>query len=64
MTAGGQAILDDPFALGATIVDDASQPTVLTFTQVPEPAAWTLMLAGFGAIGASLRSRRRIAAAA
>ena len=63
MTAGGQAILDDPFPLGTTTVDDASQATVLTFAQVPEPAAWTLMLVGFGALGASLRSRRRIAAA-
>jgi hypothetical protein len=26
---------------------------------VPEPAAWALMLVGVGAIGASLRLRRR-----
>jgi hypothetical protein len=26
---------------------------------VPEPATWALMLVGFGAVGASLRSRRR-----
>jgi hypothetical protein len=26
---------------------------------VPEPAAWALMVAGFGAIGAALRGRRR-----
>ena len=26
---------------------------------VPEPAAWTLMLVGFGGLGASLRSRRK-----
>ena len=31
----------------------------LTFTQVPEPAAWALMLVGFGALGASLRTSRR-----
>lgn len=30
----------------------------------PEPAAWSLMLAGMGAMGASLRSRRRRMAAA
>lgn len=30
---------------------------------VPEPAAWALMLAGFGVAGAGLRSRRRVAAA-
>ena len=28
---------------------------------VPEPATWALMIVGFGAIGASLRSRRRVA---
>jgi hypothetical protein len=31
---------------------------------VPEPAAWTLMIAGFGGIGASLRRHRRLALAA
>lgn len=31
---------------------------------VPEPAAWGLMLAGFGGVGAALRQRRRKAAAA
>jgi hypothetical protein len=30
---------------------------------VPEPAAWALMLAGFGGLGAVLRRRRRMAAA-
>ncbi len=29
----------------------------------PEPAAWALMLVGFGGLGAALRSRRRTAAA-
>jgi len=31
---------------------------------VPEPAAWTLMIAGFGAMGAMLRRRRTAAFAA
>jgi len=26
---------------------------------VPEPASWTLMIGGFGAIGAALRRQRR-----
>jgi hypothetical protein len=26
---------------------------------IPEPAAWALMIAGFGLVGASLRQRRR-----
>ena len=30
-----------------------------TPTGVPEPASWALMLAGFGAAGAAIRSRRR-----
>jgi hypothetical protein len=30
---------------------------------VPEPAAWTLMIVGFGALGAALRTRRRPVAA-
>ncbi len=35
----------------------------LTLTAVPEPAAWTLMIAGFGLVGAAAR-RRSVAAAA
>jgi hypothetical protein len=31
-------------------------------TAVPEPAAWALMIAGFGAAGATLRRRRALAA--
>lgn len=31
---------------------------------VPEPATWAVMLLGFGAVGASMRRRRGIAAAA
>ncbi len=31
----------------------------LTVSSVPEPAAWALMLVGFGGLGATLRSNRR-----
>jgi hypothetical protein len=37
---------------------------VLSFdSAVPEPAAWTMMIAGFGLVGAALRSRRKTVAA-
>jgi hypothetical protein len=29
--------------------------------KVPEPASWAMMLAGFGAIGSAMRSRRKAA---
>jgi hypothetical protein len=35
----------------------------LRFTAAPEPAAWALMVGGFGALGAMLRGRRRLALA-
>jgi hypothetical protein len=37
---------------------------VLGTSAVPEPAAWTVMLLGFGVLGLALRARRRAAAAA
>jgi hypothetical protein len=37
--------------------------TVQVTDPVPEPAAWALMLAGFGAVGAALRTRARRQAA-
>lgn len=38
--------------------------TVNTLSGVPEPAGWTLMLAGFGGLGMAIRARRRQAVAA
>jgi hypothetical protein len=37
--------------------------TDVSLTPVPEPAAWALMLMGFGGLGAGLRTRRRITSA-
>ncbi|WP_293905870.1 PEP-CTERM sorting domain-containing protein [Phenylobacterium sp.] len=48
---------------GATNVGDGSMPSYLlvdsfSLSEVPEPAAWLLMLAGFFGLGAMLRRRR------
>jgi hypothetical protein len=52
-TPNGQppiALLDDVSLVKATAVVAA----------VPEPAAWTMMIVGFGAVGTSLRRRRKL----
>ena len=36
----------------------------VTTSSAPEPATWALMLAGFGGLGAMMRSRRNVAVAA
>jgi len=56
---GGQTLTDPHFSfrtfdLGSTPLD--------TGGGVPEPAAWALMIAGLGGVGAALRSRRRVLA--
>ncbi len=38
--------------------------SVVETAAIPEPATWAMMLVGFGALGAALRSRRKMAAAA
>ena len=35
-------------------------PAYFTYTAAPEPAAWAMMLIGFGGLGAAMRARRRI----
>jgi hypothetical protein len=37
---------------------------VLTISGAPEPAAWSMMLLGFGLLGAALRARKRAPAKA
>jgi hypothetical protein len=53
-------------------VHDNCEETACTFTtkvtgpgaiSVPEPSTWAMMLVGFGGMGATLRSRRRLATA-
>ena len=48
----------EPEALGAFLAANVAP------LGVPEPSSWALMLLGFGAVGAGLRSRRRMAATA
>jgi len=47
---------------GNWVMDDLTYTTGVT-AAVPEPTAWALMILGFGAAGAALRSRRRAVAA-
>ena len=55
-------VLTDTGKPGAVLIGGLS--TVVTQTGVvPEPAAWTLMIGGFGMAGAMLRRRRQSAAA-
>ncbi len=62
-----------PFACGAVycLISSTSDTVALTdFTVslapagVPEPASWAMLILGFGGIGAALRSRHRMVAAA
>jgi hypothetical protein len=45
-------------------VYESTEGTGQVFAFVPEPAAWALMLVGFGGLGAALRSRRKATLAA
>jgi len=47
---------------GNWVMDDLTYTTGVT-AAVPEPTTWALMILGFGAAGAALRSRRRTALA-
>ena len=38
---------------------DLGKATIVDVTPVPEPAAWTLLIAGFGGVGAAMRARGR-----
>lgn len=47
------------FSNGATVDDLRQIRVTAAAAAVPEPATWALMLMGFGAIGASLRMRKK-----
>lgn len=44
---------------GLSYVDGTQITADLTVAEVPEPSTWAMLLAGFGAIGALVRRRRR-----
>jgi len=54
LSAGNYTIAVRGTATGATSVGSS-----VSFTAVPEPATWGVMLLGFGMIGAGVRMRRR-----
>jgi len=56
-----QSIDATDYSSGSSAIGDAI--TIVT-AAVPEPASWTLMILGFGGVGAVLRHRRRQAALA
>ena len=41
-----------------------SQADAIRVGAIPEPASWAMMLAGFGLVGASMRRRKPVSAAA
>ena len=46
------------FGFGDGLFTDNSGGYTVSVASVPEPVSWTMMIAGFGAIGGSMRSRR------
>lgn len=49
---------DDGFVFDTGEPKTPAPETLAFATEVPEPAAWTLMILGFGLVGASARRRR------
>lgn len=65
----GNSISGSPNLGATTATINLLQPTssnytaTLTYTSVPEPAAWMMLLTGFGLAGVALRRRTRLVAA-
>lgn len=50
-----------PITQGTAAGTTYSYAVTFAATAVPEPAAWALMIGGFGAVGGTMRARRRVA---
>lgn len=52
----------DEYCCGANFafISERAGTYTLSATAIPEPSAWMMMLTGFGAVGASIRARRRL----
>jgi hypothetical protein len=51
-----------PFDASGNEIRGVATAGWISTVQVPEPSTWTVLIIGFGAIGANLRRRRRLAA--
>ena len=62
--AGAISLLSSPVSHAATVVETPAQTaerfdaSVSKTSQLPEPATWTMLICGFGAIGVTLRRGR------
>lgn len=54
---GSFYLLDRAALNSANRVDYGGTATVTSFSMVPEPATWALMITGFGAVGGAMRRR-------
>jgi hypothetical protein len=57
----GQTIASLGLTVGSYVYTSGTDTVTVNIAAVPEPAAWAMMLAGFGIIGGSIRHLRRSA---
>jgi hypothetical protein len=58
ITSGGQTLVVKGWSGGSSSY--GGQMTFVPTSAVPEPAAWAMMIVGFGAAGAMVRNRRKL----
>jgi len=63
IAAAGTAAMPSK-AITTIFADDYAHQAFAFASDVPEPATWTMMIMGFGLMGATLRRRRTVSAAA